>query len=387
MSDFRAVATVTAALQRLLQGPVGADVPGAQVFTDRPDTRHNAGAAGPGVNIYLYQVGPDPALRNVDLPTRGPNGQVVRRPQAALTLHYLFSFYGDDGELEPQRVLGTTVRTLHARPLVTRALIQAVRDAAADSPPAHPTLADTDLADQADLVRIAPLGLNLEELSKLWSVFFQVPYALSVAYQASVVLIEEPLTPPDSHPVITPDLTVGVLNRPRITAVGKPDRTPVRASDTVSIDGDRLLGDTTVVRVAGQPVTPVSAAPRAITLDLSTVDGLRPGGLPVQITHGGLGEASNVMSFVLHPTVAQATVANGTLTIGTDLTVAARQRAAIALLDPDSGQRSHLLTVPPRNADTDTLTVPVAGIAPGPYVVQLFVDGADSQPDGPVVTL
>jgi hypothetical protein len=387
MSDFRAVATVTAALQRLLQGPLGVDVPGAHVWTDRPDTRHSAGASGPGANIFLYQVSPDPALRNVDLPARGPDGRLTRRPQAALTLYYLFSFYGDDGELEPQRVLGTTVRTLHARPLVTRSLIQAVTDAAVQSPPVHPDLAASDLAEQADLVRLAPLGLNLEELSKLWSVFFQVPYALSVAYQASVVLIEEPVTPRSSIPVIVPDVTVGVLNRPRITRVGKPDRTPVRAGDTVTIHGERLLGEATVVRMAGLRVSPISAAPHEMTVDLSTVDGLRPGGVPVQVTHGALGERSNVASFVLHPTVDSATVAAGTLTVVADRAVGARQRAAIALLDPASGQRSHLLTVPPRGADTDSLAAPIAGVAAGQYTVQLFVDGADSQPDGPVVTL
>ncbi|GAA4697060.1 Pvc16 family protein [Phytohabitans rumicis] len=387
MSDFRAVATVTAALQRLLQGPVGADVPGAQVWTDRPDIRHADGPSGPGANIYLYQVSPDPALRNVDLPTRGPDGRVTQRPQAALTLYYLFSFYGDDSEMEPQRVLGTTVRTLHARPLVTRALIQAVTDAAAHDQPVHPDLAESDLAEQADLVRVTPLGLNLEELSKLWSVFFQVPYALSVAYQASVVLIEEPVTTAAARPVITPDLTVGVLNRPRILRVDKADRTPIHATDTVTIHGERLLGEGAVVRLAGQPVLTATAAPQEITVDLSTVDGLRPGGVPVQVVHGALAERSNVASFVLHPTVDTATAAGGTLTVGADLTVGARQRVAIALLDPASGQRTHLLTVPPRDADTDQLATPTTGVAPGQYAVQLFIDGADSQPDGPVVTL
>ena len=42
--------------------------------------------------------------------------------------------------------------------------------------------------------------MNLEELSKLWSVFFQTPYALSIAYQASVVLIEPDLEPIDAAP-------------------------------------------------------------------------------------------------------------------------------------------------------------------------------------------
>src|SRR5207237_9390379 len=45
-------------------------------------------------------------------------------------------------------------------------------------------------------VKITMANLSTDELSKLWSVFFQVPYQLSVAYQASVLLIE----PDDTFP-------------------------------------------------------------------------------------------------------------------------------------------------------------------------------------------
>jgi hypothetical protein len=47
---------------------------------------------------------------------------------------------------------------------------------------------------QIENVKLTPISLSLEELSNLWSVFFQVPYALSVAYEAAAVLIE-PGTP------------------------------------------------------------------------------------------------------------------------------------------------------------------------------------------------
>ena len=156
MSNFLAVATVTAALQRLLEQPVAADVPGAKVTTDRPDTLSSP-PTEPTVNLYLYQVVADPAWRNQDLPTRRADGSAVQRPQAALDLHYLISFYGDESELEPQRLLGSTVRTLHARPVVTRPLIQGVVDAAgAATNPKHPSLATTDLGDAVEVVRVCP---------------------------------------------------------------------------------------------------------------------------------------------------------------------------------------------------------------------------------------
>ena len=101
MSNFLAIATVTAALRRTLETAVDADVPGASVTTNRPQDP-STGTNGPGVNIYLYQVTPNTAWRNADLPTRRTNGDLIQRPKVALDLHYLFSFYGDETALEPQ---------------------------------------------------------------------------------------------------------------------------------------------------------------------------------------------------------------------------------------------------------------------------------------------
>src|ERR1051326_8249061 len=112
MSNYLAIATVTATLQRVLQAVIGGDVPGATATTVRPDAS-GQGLPPVGVNIFLYQVTPNAALRNADLPTRNASGQAGQRPVAALDLHYLMSFYGADKQLEPQRVLGSVVRTLH----------------------------------------------------------------------------------------------------------------------------------------------------------------------------------------------------------------------------------------------------------------------------------
>ena len=39
-------------------------------------------------------------------------------------------------------------------------------------------------------MKFTPEQMTLDDLSKLWSVFFQTPYALSVAYEATVVFVE-----------------------------------------------------------------------------------------------------------------------------------------------------------------------------------------------------
>ena len=117
MSNHLAVATVTAALGELLR-PAVKKVSGADVSVERPDELPTENP-NVGVNLFLYQVTPNAGYRNADLPTRRTNSSLVRRPQAALDLHYLLTFFGDESDLGPQRVLGSVVGVLHSRPLLT----------------------------------------------------------------------------------------------------------------------------------------------------------------------------------------------------------------------------------------------------------------------------
>ena len=191
---FLAIATVTATLQHFLQGVVDAELDGAKATATRPD-----GAAGGtlpvGVNIFLYHVKPNGSLRNADLPSRREDGALTQRPRAALDLYYLLSFYGDEKKLSRSVCLAVS-RTLHARPILTREMIRDTLTAEEFG-----FLAGSDLDKQSEMVRLTPLSLSLEELSKLWSVFFQTPYALSVAYEASVILLEGAETPRAALPV------------------------------------------------------------------------------------------------------------------------------------------------------------------------------------------
>jgi hypothetical protein len=216
--NFLAVAAVTASLSHLLQSAVGVDVPGATVTTVRPDGA-TAAAHPPVVNLFLYAVAPNPALRNGDAPTRRIDGTLLQKPTAALDLHYLLTFYGDEAQLQPQQLLGSAVRTLHARPVLTRDMIQA----AITDPTFVANVGRSDLASQVERVKVTPVDLSLEGLSKLWSVFFQTPYALSAAYNASAVLIESEDQPPAPHAAVRqPAITVAPLTRPTISGVDAP---------------------------------------------------------------------------------------------------------------------------------------------------------------------
>src|SRR5215831_18818441 len=258
MSNYLAIATVTATLSQLIQSAIGPDVPGATVSTVRPDG-NGTNMPEIGVNLYLYQITPNVAWRNADLPTRNSDGQLVQRPRAAFDLHYLLTFYGDEARLEPQRLVGSVVRTLHAQPLLTRQMIRSTITTAS-----FDYLANSDLADEIEMVKFTPLSLSLDDLSKLWSVFFQTPYTLSLAYEGMVVFIEAARLTRQALPVRERNVYVRAFRQPVIERVASQagEGQPIVAGSTLVISGKRLRGDVTRVRVGGIEVTP---APQTIS--------------------------------------------------------------------------------------------------------------------------
>jgi hypothetical protein len=426
MSNFLAIATVTAALSRQLQNVVGTDVPGATVTNFRPDGTGN-GTPAPRVNLYLYQVTPNAALRGNDLPTRRSDGTLVQRPQVAFDLHYLLSFYGDEAQLEPQRLLGSAARTLHARPVLTQRVI---RDAIAS--PTFPFLAPSNLDEAVELVRLTPLSLDLEALSKLWSVFFQTPYALSLAYQANVVLIESDDSPQRSLPVRDRNIYVMPIRQPIIEQVRSQAglQQPITVGSTLILTGQKLQGTPTQVRIGDQEVTPEFISDTEIRLALTSPPfrstALRAGIQGIQVIHPLLigtppvphrGSESNVAAFVLRPAIAlprrqvavqcetttdpmtgnPVTRCSGTIAVNFTPTVGRTQRVVLFLNQRNTG-RGYSFDAPPMNglsaSDTATARIifPIQGVVSGSYLVRVQVDGAESlltvradpnQPDQP----
>jgi hypothetical protein len=394
MSNFRAVATVTATLQRILQAAVQTDVTGATVTTVRPAEGASTNLPDIGVNIFLYQVSPNPNWRNADLPTRRADGELAQRPQAAIDLHYLFSFYGDDLALEPQRLLGSTTAFIHSQPLLTRAQIEAA--IAANS-----FLANSDLAEQIDLVRFVPLNLSLEELSRLWSVFLQVHYVLSVAYQASVVLIERQVTPRPALPTRAFNLAAIPLRQPYITRVlaQAGEGMPILPGSAVFIEGLDLRADVTRVEIDGAEVAASEVRANRVALTLPAT--LAAGPHTVQVRHGvpigapgvaHLAFSSNLGTFVLQPIITQsggiydiaisnvqgigAAPRSATIVVGVTPDVRPKQITTLELLTPQS--LAHTFMAPPRTVDANQLTFAISGVTAGNYLFRVRVDGAES---------
>jgi hypothetical protein len=378
MSNFLAISTVTATLQKKLQSVLDVDMPGALVTTNRPEDP-GSNTRPMGLNIYLYQVNNNSVWRNADLPTRRDNGSLVQRPQVALDLHYLFSFYGNEGDLETQRLLGSVTRTMHAYPILSR---MAITGTVAD--PDYNYLVGSDLADAIASVKFSPLHLSLEELSKLWSVFFQVPYTLSVAYQGTVILIESPDVPQPSLTVRDYNIYPVPFALPVIEKVSSLNgpRVPVDATSTLKIVGRKLKGDSTRVMFGGEVLVPdptaVGKTEIRLPLTLMPAGILRSGIHGVQVVHELLmgsppvshhGFASNVAAVVLHPIVADLTLSGGNFVARINPIIGPRQQVQLLLNEfnppPNRSPRSYMLAARPhRGTASDSIVFSMANTDP-----------------------
>ncbi len=397
MSNDLAVATATAALRQLLLPAVQVAVPGADVTLARPHAiaADANGAEIPGVNLYLYQVTPNAALRNADLPTRASSGSAVQRPATGWDLHYLLTFYGSTTALEPERLLGKVIKTLHSRPQLDRELIQNLIASGS-----YPELASSDLQQAVDLVRFRPIVLSLEELSRLWAVFPQTPYSLSAAYVGSVVVIEADAAPAPALPVRERAIFVETFRQPTVdsVAVDGVANAPLTATGTLVVHGRQLQGeDIAQLRLGQTQITPSPIDGGGLQVDLATVPaaGLRAGVQPLQVvllrrTATGTQPAgeSNAVAVTLVPQVSgvQFTTPSGVPTVSFDVLppIAAGQRVSLLLNGIGAGAGTFSLAIPASASAISHLDVPLAGVAAGDYLLRLRVDSATSllQADG-----
>jgi hypothetical protein len=387
MSNYLAIATVTAALQQILQTPVQNAVPGANVGFSRPDGKAG-GPKSPVVNLYLYRVTPNAAYRNVDVPTRRSDGTLVKTPLTALDLHYLITFRGSDEKLEPQRMLGAVASTLDSQPLLSTQNIQAAASH-------YSFLTGSGLDSQLERVRFTPTALSLEEFTKLWSAFFQVEYSLSAAYQASVVLIDSTDTGQEALPVQARNIYVLPFEQPVITQVINQlgPSYPILPTSTLLIKGSHLQSDITSVQVGDMMVTPPSTSVTNTTITMLVPSGVQAGVLGVQViqqlpmgtpaqAHPGF--QSNVAAVVLHPVITPVTADSSQITVNISPLVKPEQRITLLLneaaLPPPSPTAAYSFTLPPLTTSAGSLTFPITGVQGSGtvYFIRVAIDGAES---------
>lgn len=408
MSNALAIAAVTTTLRSLLDRALAA--PGVGVTTMPPDKARMG--AGDQVNLFLYQMSFDAALRNTPLPRQTKPGETAE-PPLALNLFYLITAYGaNDNDTLGHRLLGQVMSVLHDHPLLDRAEI---RDATLVELPG------SDLHTQLERVRITLQPLGLEEVSKLWMTF-QTQFRISAAYQVSVVLIESTRSARTPLPVLGrtssgdrgPAVTASVASPfPAIHSVAAPD--PLLGAllgHTLTISGANLAGTNVAVRVShslfaedlvlpplpGGTATEVRFVIPAAPVSLPFVPPRLPAQLPagfytvaLEVTvddaeHPGVAftRTTNRLAFPLAPDIVTlpasvARDAQGRAPLTLTLRPQVQPEQVVSLL---LGDRQ--VPAQPHPAQTDTLTFevtnppPAQSPAPAEYFARLRVDGIDS---------
>jgi hypothetical protein len=393
MSNALAIAAVTAVLKKLLEDwlseQLASSAVGDYTVTALPPDRvePNHGNKKAGLNIYLYHTASNPAWRNVDLPSYDGSGKRRTNPPLALDLYYLITAYEQE-PLDNEMLLGYAAQLLHEKPALSRQDINHWLMSSSGWPSASKenALKTSGLAEQADLIRLTPHPLSTEEISKLWTAF-QAKYRPSLAYKASLVLIESELPTRAVLPVRERRVHVLPMQRPLIHAVAPQF---VQSGDVLTLQGQSLRGDPTLVRFGATVVEPPTEDVRDRQIAVTVPADLLAGVQAAQVVHPldfgtdtepHRGFESNAVPFMLIPqittTLPASVAAGGTLTL--DFSPSIGRDQAVALLIGD-----HTIEIPlrdPTGPETSaSLDFPIPADFPtGDHLLRVRVDGAESR--------
>jgi len=276
MSNPLAITAVTAAFARLLTRALAdTGLSGTGVRLEAPDPLQDA--TGPLLNLFLFDVNVHPTFRADDPRT------------LALRLHYLLTSYGKGtkgsggNQLEAQHVLAHAMSYVHDNAVITRAHVRdAIQAYSSGSDPPYGSLASADLDGDVELVRLTPLPQTPDDMSKLWSALNQ-SYRLSVAYEASAVLVKRRRTTRSAPPVRSAGVYAMTLSKPVIEAVTP---TSVTVDDQVVLTGRNLRTPDARVRFASGDADPATTRLGAGEIVVGKLPGgLRAGPNVVYVVH------------------------------------------------------------------------------------------------------
>lgn len=265
MSNALALSAVTTVLQTclgLVYNSPGSALGSVHVSAVAPDIVQ--GIVGTGadthlqVNLFLHQVTPNAAWRNIGLPSLDSDGATrLKNPPLGLDLHYLLTAYaGEDTEAEA--LLGYAVLMLHENPVLPRALINTILGSVPHTHPLYSALSTTGLDTQIEMIKIVPSTMGREELAWLWTAL-KADYRPTFPFQVSVVLMRNDNPSVFSLPVLTRNLTVQAGPPAQLLAVQPPNDSQAAAvGDTIKITGASLssapAGGSTVVSISNAKI-------------------------------------------------------------------------------------------------------------------------------------
>jgi len=123
------------------------------------------------VSIFLYSIAPNAFMRNTGatILNRTSESGDIRAQDILLDLSFMITAYGQSKDSE-FAILERVMQMLHDNPIIQGA-----------------NLSTGLIENENSEVRIEPVNVNMDELNKLWSIFPNKSYRLSVFYQLTSV--------------------------------------------------------------------------------------------------------------------------------------------------------------------------------------------------------
>ena len=253
---------VSESLRNLLLEPMKKFTPSVKVTILAPD---ETGGDPPRINLFLYRILENSALKNVDWQVKRGEPSRIAPPPLSLNLYYLMTPYAQNdsetGNATSHAILGEAMRVFHEHAVVPRnALVEGLRD-----------------AEEQIKIMLNPLD---PELGQVWTTFSQ-PFRLSVMYEVSVVQLELQKERPMSKRVQrtgVPDVRAPF--RPPVVEQLTPLRGPVGTQ--ITVQGRNLATWRASVSITGQKMID-GAELDDDTMTAAIPAGLAPGFHEIQV--------------------------------------------------------------------------------------------------------
>jgi hypothetical protein len=338
------------------------------------------------VNLFLHQVTPNAAWRNVGLPSLAADGATALKNQLlALDLHYLLTAYASE-DSQAEALLSYAVFLLHQNPILPRAQVRA---ALAAPPSTYPlafskALGASGLADQIEMIKITPATLGREEMAWLWTAL-KSDYRPTFPFQASVVLIEPQLATSFALPVLSRSVTTQPGPPPQLFELQfSTGQTAYTQGSVVTVSGQSLSAASRValsnprLGITYPTFSVTTASESAVTFTVPTDTTNLPAGvynLAIQFTNtsGAVTLSTNTIPLPIAATIS-GTPTTKSNTAGMLVTLSCSPQVL-----PSQSVSLGSTAVPAQtfDAQTSSLSFQFPTLS-GQYLMRLRVDGVDS---------
>lgn len=192
MSSYTVINDVGDSFRNLIDRKWGTGISKPTFSFDSPKEITVSSGTSTVLSIFLFEVSENTQMRNREPVDAGP-GQVRRFP-LPLDLLYLLTPFASSREDE-KKMIGKVMQILYTYPVIPAGILQG------------------DLADSTEEVKVMLHPFTLDDLTKIWNSFQEMPFRFSVGYLVTPVFIDPLETVPEGARVVDTRLTSKYVKR------------------------------------------------------------------------------------------------------------------------------------------------------------------------------